>query len=117
MSEPWQEDPEAFIILRLQESSDPDSGHRAFQNVLAELTMLREEKKGLWRDRSAFVEREARLREELRFAESADDERDAELTRLREENNILKEMLYEWVAPAELADALKETTEMGGMGG
>lgn len=32
----WENDPEAFIILRLQESSDPDAAHKAFQAHLKE---------------------------------------------------------------------------------
>lgn len=81
MSDLWKEDPEAFIILRLQESSDPDSAHRAFQHVLAEVERLRAENMA---SEELFIETHIRLQR-----------RDEEVARLRRIEEAAKTVLLE----------------------
>ena len=106
----WEDDPEAFIILRLQESSDPDAAHKAFQAHLkedaereevtnrfidkceeraagfkAELARLRE-----MRDEVSDIARQALDREKVLIVQ-----RDTLLAALRESDDLLRR-LSEW---------------------
>lgn len=109
MTDLWKDDPEAFIILRLQESSDPDAAHKAFQAHLkedaerdralhaksresdalaAELAGLREERDklhALYNRAQDDASREAEIRVNQGF----------EIDRLREQRDSLQDKLWE----------------------